>query len=84
MYIHSFFFLVAVDGWWFHLLAIVNRVVINMAEQVCLRYVELLPSNGIARSYFILFFTFLRNPHTDFQCLFRFPLPVVVNKASFS
>lgn len=44
---HGFFILESVYGWWFHSLAIVNRVAMNMAEQGCLRYAELVYSNGM-------------------------------------
>lgn len=46
---HGFFILESVNGWWFHSLAIVNREAMNMAEQECPRYAELVYSNGMGR-----------------------------------
>lgn len=51
---HGFFILESVNGWWLHSLVIVNRVTMNMAEQGCLRYAELVYSNGMCGLYCIL------------------------------
>jgi hypothetical protein len=71
---HIFFIYSSVDGYldWFHTLAIVNSVVINMGVEVSQLYADLYSLGyifrcGIAGSYGSPSFIVLRKLHTDFH-----------------